>query len=141
MGEHFEWTFDEDSGAFESKRKHDSVRDEERLNGICVIRTSLEEELLGDAETVRAWRALPRRRTGFARSPLRSGGSKARARPSTEGGVSEYPYMENPDGSPMGGVPASGHPAPGRSPHQSALAGLGLGGRMSRKLLALARRR
>ncbi len=60
LGTHFEWTFDEQTEAFSSRRKQESIRAEERLDGIYVIRTSLQEEQLGDAETVRAYKSLAR---------------------------------------------------------------------------------
>ena len=41
LGKHFEWTFDEQTEAFSSRRKEESIRAEERLDGIYVIRTSL----------------------------------------------------------------------------------------------------
>ncbi len=65
LGKHFEWTFDEQTEAFSSRRKQESIRAEERLDGIYVIRTSLQEEQLGDAETVRAYKSLARVERAF----------------------------------------------------------------------------
>ena len=65
LGKHFEWTFDAQTEAFSSRRKQESIRAEERLDGIYVIRTSLQEEQLGDAETVRAYKSLARVERAF----------------------------------------------------------------------------
>ena len=65
MGKHFEWTFDERTEAFTSRRKQASIEAEERLDGIYVIRTNLEEQQLGDAETVRAYKSLARVERAF----------------------------------------------------------------------------
>ena len=65
MGKHFEWTFDERTEAFTSRRKPDSIEAEERLDGLYVIRTNLEEEQLGDAGTVRAYKSLARVERAF----------------------------------------------------------------------------
>ena len=50
-GKHLRWEFDEATGAFISTRKQESIREEASLDGIYVIRTSLEREALGDEET------------------------------------------------------------------------------------------
>ncbi len=42
MGKHLRWEFDEATGAFISTRKQESIREEASLDGIYVIRTSLE---------------------------------------------------------------------------------------------------
>ncbi|MCY4535887.1 MAG: IS1634 family transposase, partial [Bryobacterales bacterium] len=65
MGKHFEWTFEEGTGAFSSRRKDESIRAEGRLDGIYVIRTSLEQEALGDRETVAAYKSLARVERAF----------------------------------------------------------------------------
>ncbi len=65
MGKHFEWTFEEDTGAFSSRRKDASIQNEARLDGIYVIRTSLEQEALGDRETVAAYKSLARVERAF----------------------------------------------------------------------------
>ena len=65
MGKHFEWTFDERTEAFTPRRKQESIEVEERLDGIYVIRTNLEEQQLGDAETVRAYKSLARMERAF----------------------------------------------------------------------------
>ena len=43
MGKHFEWTLDEQTKAFSSIRKRESIATEERLDGIYVIRTNPSE--------------------------------------------------------------------------------------------------
>ena len=65
MGKHFEWTFEEGTGAFSSRRKEESIRAERRLDGIYVIRTSLAQEALGDRETVAAYKSLARVERAF----------------------------------------------------------------------------
>ena len=65
MGKHFEWTFEEGTGAFSSRRKDESIRAEGRLDGIYVIRTSLEQGALGDRETVAAYKSLARVERAF----------------------------------------------------------------------------
>ena len=65
MGKHFEWTFEEGTGAFSLRRKEESIRAEGRLDGIYVIRTSLEQEALGDRETVAAYKSLARVERAF----------------------------------------------------------------------------
>ena len=65
MGKHFEWTFEEDTEAFSSRRKEESIQNEARLDGIYVIRTSLEQEALGDRETVAAYKSLARVERAF----------------------------------------------------------------------------
>ena len=65
MGKHFEWTFEEGTEAFASRRKHESIQNEARLDGIYVIRTSLEQEALGDRETVAAYKSLARVERAF----------------------------------------------------------------------------
>ena len=65
MGKHFEWTFDEQTEEFSSRRKEDSIQAEQRLDGIYVIRTSLEPEQLDDEATVRAYKGLARVERAF----------------------------------------------------------------------------
>ena len=65
MGKHFLWTFDDGTPAFSSTRKQESIRAGERLDGLYVIRTSLTEETLGDAEVVRAYKSLARVERAF----------------------------------------------------------------------------
>ena len=65
LGKHFEWTFEEGTGKFSSRRKQESIRAEGRLDGINVIRTSLEREALGDRETVAAYKSLARVERAF----------------------------------------------------------------------------
>jgi hypothetical protein len=65
LGQHFEWTFDEQAEAFRSRRKEDSIQAEQRLDGIYVIRTSLEAERLDDAATLRAYKGLARVERAF----------------------------------------------------------------------------
>ena len=65
MGKHFEWTFDEKTEAFSSTRKRESIAAEERLDGIYVIRTNLQEETLGDSDVVRAYKSLARVERAF----------------------------------------------------------------------------
>ena len=60
MGKDFEWSFDEQTEAFTSTRRRESIAAEERLDGIYVIRTNLSEESLGDREVVRAYKSLAR---------------------------------------------------------------------------------
>ena len=64
-GKHLRWEFDEATGAFISTRKQESIREEASLDGIYVIRTSLEREALGDEETVRAYKSLARVERAF----------------------------------------------------------------------------
>ena len=54
MGKHFAWTFDEQTQAFSSVHQQEKIAAEEQLDGLYVIRTSLETEQLGDADVVRA---------------------------------------------------------------------------------------
>ena len=65
MGKHFEWTFEEGTEAFSSRRKEESIQNEARLDGIYVIRTSLKQEALGDRETVAAYKSLARVERAF----------------------------------------------------------------------------
>ena len=65
MGKHFEWSFEEGSGAFHSRRRQASIEAEARLDGIYVIRTSVKAERLGDAETVQAYKSLARVERAF----------------------------------------------------------------------------
>ena len=65
MGKHFEWSFDPKTGEFSSRRKQESIEQEQRLDGIYVVRTSLKQEHLGDAETVRAYKSLARVERAF----------------------------------------------------------------------------
>ena len=46
MGKHFEWTFEEGTGKFSSRRKEESIRAEGRLDGIYVIRTSVVSNII-----------------------------------------------------------------------------------------------
>ena len=52
-------------GGVFSRRKEESIRAERRLDGIYVIRTSLEQEALGDRETVAAYKSLARVERAF----------------------------------------------------------------------------
>ena len=65
MGKHLQWSFDEHTEAFRSARKPDSIAAEARLDGLYVVRTSLAEEELGDAEVVRAYKGLARVERAF----------------------------------------------------------------------------
>lgn len=60
MGEHFDWFFDEEAEEFSSRRREDSIRAEERLDGTCEIRTSPEPERLADEAKVREHNWLAR---------------------------------------------------------------------------------
>lgn len=57
MGKHFRREFDA-NGAFRSERKLKSIRAEEGLDGLYVIRTSMAETELGRAEAVRTSKQL-----------------------------------------------------------------------------------
>ncbi len=65
MGKHFEWSFDSKTGEFSSRRKQESIEQEQRLDGIYVVRTSRTQEQLGDAGTVRAYESLARVERAF----------------------------------------------------------------------------
>ena len=65
MGKHLEWTFDEQTEAFSSSRKLESIAAEERLDSIYVIRTNLSEETLGDRAVVHAYKSLARVERAF----------------------------------------------------------------------------
>ena len=65
MGKQFEWSFDEQTEAFSSTRKQESIAAEERLDGIYVIRTNLSAEALGDREVLRAYKSLARVERAF----------------------------------------------------------------------------
>jgi transposase len=56
MGKHFEYTIGE--GSFQWKRREDSIQQEEKLDGIYVIRTSESKERLSPEATVRSYKSL-----------------------------------------------------------------------------------
>jgi transposase len=56
MGKHFEYTIGE--GSFQWKRREDAIQQEEKLDGIYVIRTSESKEHLSPEATVRSYKSL-----------------------------------------------------------------------------------
>jgi transposase len=56
MGKHFECTIGE--GSFQWKRREDAIQQEEKLDGIYVIRTSESKEYLSPEATVRSYKSL-----------------------------------------------------------------------------------
>ncbi|AFS52560.1 IS1634 family transposase [Leptospirillum ferriphilum] len=56
VGKHFDLTFEDDSFSF--RRNEGKIREEAALDGLYVIRTSLEKEILGAEKTVGAYKAL-----------------------------------------------------------------------------------
>ena len=56
VGKHFELTFADDGFSF--RRNEEKIREEAALDGLYVIRTSLEKEILGAEKTVGAYKAL-----------------------------------------------------------------------------------
>lgn len=56
VGKHFKTTITEDS--FEYTRNEERIKAESALDGIYVIRTSVSEQLVGDADAVRAYKGL-----------------------------------------------------------------------------------
>ena len=60
MGKHFEWSFGEQTEAFSSTRKQESIAAEQRLDSVYVIRITLNAEALGDREVVCAYKSVVR---------------------------------------------------------------------------------
>jgi transposase len=56
MGKHFDLTIGEDSFSFQRRTK--DIAEEAALDGIYIIRTSLAADVIGDAETVAAYKSL-----------------------------------------------------------------------------------
>lgn len=63
MAKHFELTIGENSFSFH--RKADAIAEEAALDGLYVVRTNLPAEVLGDAETVAAYKSLSRVERAF----------------------------------------------------------------------------
>ena len=65
MLKHFHFHYDESDAAFSFQRNTESVAAEARLDGLYVIRTNLQDNLLDDAEIVRSYKALARVEQAF----------------------------------------------------------------------------